>query len=81
MKKTYWLLAFLLTLFLATTGLAWAQQSAPNRTLIDQSPRVGDMAPDFTLPSGSKLAPMKLSEMRGNKKVLLAFYVFDFTGG
>lgn len=81
MRKTSCLLALLLTTLLATTALAWAQQATPNMTPIDQPPKVGDVAPDFTLPSGSKLTPMKLSDMRGTKKVLLAFYVFDFTGG
>jgi len=41
---------------------------------------VGQDAPDFTLPAtqGDKVA---LSQYKGNKNVLLAFYVFDFTGG
>ena len=39
---------------------------------------VGDKAPDFELPStqGGKL---KLSSFQGKKKVLLEFYVLDFT--
>ena len=39
---------------------------------------VGDKAPDFELPStqGGKL---KLSSFRGNKNVLIEFYVLDFT--
>ena len=39
---------------------------------------VGDKAPDFELPStqGDKL---KLSSFRGNKNVLIEFYVLDFT--
>ncbi len=46
-------------------------------------PKVGDMAPDFTLKyidaSGEKEA--KLSDYRGKKNVVLAFYIFAFTGG
>ena len=46
-------------------------------------PKVGDMAPDFTLKyidaSGEK--EVKLSDYRGKKNVVLAFYIFAFTGG
>jgi len=42
--------------------------------------KVGDLAPDFTLPStGGK--PVTLSEFRGKKNVVLAFYPAAFTGG
>jgi len=45
--------------------------------------KVGDMAPDFKLPyvdaSGEK--EVTLSQYRGKKNVVLAFYVFAFTGG
>ena len=40
---------------------------------------VGDPAPDFTLPS-TKQGDFTLSSLRG-KKVILAFYPRDFTGG
>jgi len=42
--------------------------------------KVGDAAPDFTLPStaGEKV---KLSDFKGKKNVVLAFYVLAFTGG
>lgn len=42
--------------------------------------KIGDMAPDFTLPdlTGKQV---KLSEFRGKNNVVLAFYVFAFTGG
>ena len=40
--------------------------------------QVGDVAPDFELPaSGSRT--VKLSDFRGNKNVLLAFYPFAFS--
>jgi peroxiredoxin len=50
----------------------WAAQAAPLN--------VGDKAPDFTLPdqNGNKV---KLSDFLGKKNVVLAFYVFAFTGG
>ena len=39
---------------------------------------VGDVAPDFELPaSGNQL--IKLSDYRGKKNVLLAFYPFAFS--
>lgn len=42
--------------------------------------KVGDKAPDFTLPdqSGNKVS---LSQFTGKKNVVLAFYVLAFTGG
>ena len=42
--------------------------------------KVGDPAPDFTLPD-TKGQPVKLSDFRGRKNVVLAFYVLAFTGG
>jgi hypothetical protein len=46
-------------------------------------PKVGDTAPDFTLKyfDGNDLKDVKLSEYRGKKNVVLAFYIFAFTGG
>jgi peroxiredoxin len=42
--------------------------------------KVGDKAPDFEIndTTGTKV---KLSDFRGKKNVVLAFYVFAFTGG
>jgi cytochrome oxidase Cu insertion factor (SCO1/SenC/PrrC family) len=42
--------------------------------------KVGDMAPDFTL-NDQNNKPVKLSDFRGKKNVVLAFYVLAFTGG
>jgi peroxiredoxin len=46
-------------------------------------PKVGDTAPDFALKysDGKDLKEVKLSDYRGKKNVVLAFYVFAFTGG
>ena len=65
--------AFSLTPFLE------AQQAAP----VAPPPtalKVGDMAPDFTLPAidGTKVT---LSSFRGKKTVVLAFFPAAFTGG
>ena len=45
--------------------------------------KVGDMAPDFKLQyfDGSDLKDVSLSQYRGKKNVVLAFYIFAFTGG
>ena len=44
---------------------------------------VGDVAPDFKLQyfDGSDLKDVTLSQYRGKKNVVLAFYIFAFTGG
>jgi hypothetical protein len=81
MKKLFYGFAVLLFVVAMSGVPSWAQNSAAQATPIDLPPKVGDMAPDFTLPSSAKLSPMKLSDMRGKKKILLAYYVFDFTGG
>jgi AhpC/TSA family len=45
--------------------------------------KVGDAAPDFKLQyfTGSDLKDVNLSDYRRKKNVVLAFYVFAFTGG
>jgi cytochrome oxidase Cu insertion factor (SCO1/SenC/PrrC family) len=42
--------------------------------------KVGQAAPDFTLPDTAG-KPVKLSDFKGKKNVVLAFYVLAFTGG
>ena len=56
-------------------GTSSQQPSAPQTHL-----KVGDVAPDFTLPDTDGNA-VKLSDFRGKKNVTLAFYVLAFTGG
>lgn len=51
------------------------QQSAPTTHL-----KVGDPAPDFTLPDQNR-QPVSLSSFKGKKNVVLAFYVLAFTSG
>jgi hypothetical protein len=45
--------------------------------------KVGDIAPDFKLQffDGTDLKDVTLSQYRGKKNVVLAFYIFAFTGG
>jgi AhpC/TSA family len=63
---------------------------APSTTAPPQVPhttlKVGDAAPDFNLPStivgaDGKTVRYKLSDFKGKKNVVLAFYVLAFTGG
>lgn len=66
----------LLSLLAAFASAAAAQGAKPPEVKF----KVGDMAPDFTLQdtAGTKV---KLSDFRGKNNVVLAFYVFAFTGG
>jgi hypothetical protein len=71
--------ALLLAGLLAMTPPASAQNNKEGSSM----PKVGDMAPDFTLKyfDGSDLKDVKLSDYRGKKNLVLAFYIFAFTGG
>jgi hypothetical protein len=46
-------------------------------------PKVGDLAPDFKMSyfDGHDLKDVTLAQYRGQKQVILAFYIFAFTGG
>ena len=69
----------LLALALTATASAQAGNSAP-----PPAPglkiKVGSVAPDFKLLDQNR-KEVKLSDFRGKKNVVLAFYVFAFTGG
>jgi peroxiredoxin len=67
----------LLAVAAAFTGMLAAQ--TPGKTQL----KVGDMAPDFTLhgASASENKEYKLSDYRGKKPVVLAFFPAAFTGG
>jgi len=69
----------LLASLFASTSPALAQTKTEGASM----PKVGETAPDFTLKyfDGSDLKDVKLSDYRGKKNVVLAFYVFAFTGG
>lgn len=43
--------------------------------------KVGDLAPDFEVPAvvGTEKSSFKLSDYRGKKNVVLAFYPLDWT--
>lgn len=65
-----------IVLSLAAAAALLAQPSAPPKTHL----KVGDAAPDFDLPStaGKKV---RLSDYKGQKNVVLAFFPAAFTGG
>jgi peroxiredoxin len=77
MKRYTTLLASLLLILLAAQIPA-ATQEEP--VIAKTQLKVGDTAPDFTLLS-NEWKPVKLSDYRGKKTVILAFYVLAFTGG
>jgi cytochrome oxidase Cu insertion factor (SCO1/SenC/PrrC family) len=66
-------------LALALTG-AGVAQAKPAAAAPEPKVKVGNVAPDFTLLDQSR-KEIKLSDFRGKKNVVLAFYVFAFTGG
>ena len=70
--------ALLLTSTLSVSSSGFAQAKTEG-----SMPKVGDMAPDFTLKyfDGTSRKDVKLSDYRGKKNVVLAFFVFAFTGG
>jgi peroxiredoxin len=67
----------------AMAALAIATAFAQNVTLPKTPLKVGDIAPDFSLSanSTSNRVAVKLSDFRGKKNVILAFFPAAFTGG
>lgn len=66
----------LLLLTVVSAVAIFAQSAAPPKTHL----KVGDPAPEFTLPATTG-GPVKLSDFKGKKNVVLAFYPAAFTGG
>ncbi len=73
MKRTL-IIAVMLVGF-ATIAFGQANPVAPTTKL-----KVGDTAPDFVL-TDTTGKEVRLSDYRGKKNVVLAFYVLAFTGG
>jgi len=74
MKKLLLSIGVVMAFALSAFGQA-AAPTPPPMTL-----KVGDMAPDFNLPSTAG-GRVKLSDFRGKNNVVLAFFVLAFTGG
>ena len=86
LKATF---TFVLLLVSAAFGVAQQPTPTPAKPAVPPTPhtnlKVGDAAPNFTLPStivqDGKRLRYQLSDFKGKKNVVLAFYVFAFTGG
>jgi len=78
-RKCSGVLAMALVLATIAASSAFAQTKKEESSM----PKVGDTAPDFTLKyfDGANLKDVKLSDYHGKKNVVLAFYIFAFTGG
>ena len=80
MIRRTWLLTLLMSVcaasVLAQQTTTSTQQPAPPKTHL----KVGQEAPDFTL-TDTAGKEVKLSDFKGKKNVVLAFYVLAFTGG
>jgi cytochrome oxidase Cu insertion factor (SCO1/SenC/PrrC family) len=71
-------LAFLLLAAQVPAAPAPAPQQKP--VIAKTTLKVGEVAPDFSLPSDQRTT-IKLSDYRGKKNVIVAFYILAFTPG
>ncbi|MFY9903887.1 MAG: redoxin domain-containing protein [Terriglobales bacterium] len=83
-------LSSVLAMWLLTTAMICPLMNAQDNKAQATKPaavpmklNVGDVAPDFKLHyfDGSDLKEISLSQYRGKSNVVLAFYIFAFTGG
>ena len=79
----HWRRRVCLALVLAGTTISGLSASSLAQEKSELKLRVGDVAPDFKLQyfDGNNLKDVRLSDYRGKKNVVLAFYIFAFTGG
>lgn len=84
--RNRWIPAFLLLAGFCASAMAQtgspsvAKAAAPADTAPQPKYKVGDTAPDFALKDQNR-KDVTLSEFKGKKNVVLAFYIFAFTGG
>ncbi len=80
-RAIYIVFAWMLLVTTVAAPLAVSAEEKPKPAPLKL--KVGDEAPDFNLKyyDGSKLQDISLHEFRGKKNVLVAFFVFAFTGG
>lgn len=81
MKQLFFTLALMCAVLsypLAGAHIAGADNKEPAAM-----PKVGDLAPDFKMQyfDGHDLKDVTLAQYRGKQQVVLAFYIFAFTGG
>lgn len=90
LKKIISVIFLLVTASVAAAQTTPAPSPTPARPPAPAAPKthlkIGDAAPDFTLPStiigaDNRTVRYKLSDLKGKKNVVLAFYVLAFTGG
>ena len=83
MKRSLAVALGIASLLAAGTAAAQPAQQTPTAqqpAIAHTNLKVGDTAPDFTLPdNGGKT--VHLADYKGKKNVVLAFYVLAFTGG
>jgi len=79
MKKL--LFALFLVCGVFSSSFSGAANNATKET--GSMPKVGDLAPDFKMQyfDGQNLKDVTLDQYRGKQQVVLAFYIFAFTGG
>ena len=89
-KKIISVIFILVTASIAAAQTTPTSSPTPARPAAPPAPKthlkVGDAAPDFNLPStivgaDNRSVRYKLSDLKGKKNVVLAFYVLAFTGG
>lgn len=74
------LLASLLLLALAVSAAAQQKEAKKDAPPPPPKIKVGSTAPDFTLKDQNG-NDVSLASFRGKKNIVLAFYIFAFTGG
>jgi peroxiredoxin (alkyl hydroperoxide reductase subunit C) len=77
------LVSGMLALAVAVPAMAQTKQLEGSVAQPMSMPKVGEEAPDFTLKyfDGKELKDVSLSQYRGKKNVVVAFFIFAFTGG
>lgn len=77
------LLTFLVLWLMAAAMVCPQARAQANKTETPLKFKVGDVAPDFKMQyfDGTNLKDVSLSQYRDKSNVVLAFYVFAFTGG
>jgi cytochrome oxidase Cu insertion factor (SCO1/SenC/PrrC family) len=82
-KKPNVVAAALLAGLLAVASVAPVAAQSKRGESASAMPKVGDVAPDFTLEyfDGNDSKEVSLSQYRGKKNVVLGFFIFAFTGG
>ena len=73
-------LAWILALAAMSTSVVCGQEK---KSAAPPKLKIGDMAPNFKLQyfDGRELKDVSLDQYRGKQNVVLAFYIFAFTGG